>query len=112
MYDVSSQVVDEGMINIHYYYYFAACPSQPCVCVCVCLGGGGLCECAFIDIVCVRSSMCVGVCARACICARFYVRVFLPCQFCMKMFVNFRVLYACILLICIIMGMCAVYVFL
>ena len=48
--------------------------------------------------------MCTHVCVILCACVFAIL--------CMKMFVNFSyVLYACIPLICIIMGICALYVF-
>ena len=55
--------------------------------------------------------MCVSLCVCVCVC----VTILCACvfaMFCMKMFVNFHVLYACMLLICITMGICALYVFL
>ena len=71
-----------------------------CVCQCVCVRereGVCVCEC-----VCV----CVCVCARA--------RDVACVGFCHALYenVNFPVLYACIPWICIIMGICALYVFL
>ena len=72
------------------------------VCVCVCV-----CQC-----VCVCVCQCVCVCVRACARARGFARdlvcVSLPCFVWKCLFI----LYACIPLICIIMGICALCVFL
>ena len=56
-----------------------------CACVCVCVCGGG--HVLFIGIVCVQSSVCVCVC----VCVRSCVFAML----CVKIFVNFHVLYTC-----------------
>ena len=60
-------------------------------------------------ILCVCVWMCV--CAHMFVCMRVIMCMHVFAMLCMKMFVIF-VLYACIPLICITMGICALYVFL
>ena len=60
------------------------------------------------------SCVCDPVCVCGCVCAHAHVSDFVCLCFCHALYENitFHVLYACIPLICIIMGICALYVFL